>query len=122
VARGCRWPEFGGPRPGRFRARRHLAPHTRVPPLNGLAPSPALAGTDLAQMQHLGLNDAVSAATAVLHHAPLGADIAVLLAPIASQEHGPKFWVRTVPRAWAKLTTTETVARRPLHINHLGRV
>ena len=86
---------------------------------DGLAPRLALAGVDLAQVQHLALHHAAVAAAPVLHHAPVVVGLAVLLASVAAQEHGPKFWVRAAPGARTKVSTTDPVATRSLQINNL---
>ena len=101
---------------------RDLSPRASVLQLDGLAPCLALAGIDLAQIQHLTLHDTAVAATAVLHHAPVIVDLAVLLASVAAQEHGPKFCVPTTSRARTKVSTTDSGAGHPLRINDLRRI
>ena len=98
---------------------RHLAPRAGILQLDGLAPRLALAGVDLAQIQHLALHDAAVAAAAVLHHAPVIVGLAVLLASVAAQEHGPKFCAPATPRARTKVSTTDPAGGHPLRINDL---
>jgi hypothetical protein len=99
----------------------HLAPCAGIVHLDGLAPRLALAGVDLAQVQHLSLHHTAVAAAPALHHAPVIVDLAVLLASVAAQEHGPKFWARAAPGARTKVSTTDLVASRSLQINNLRR-
>jgi hypothetical protein len=54
--------------------------------LDGLAPSFALAGVDLAQIQHLALRHTPIAQAPVLHKVPIFVNLAILHASAAAQE------------------------------------
>jgi hypothetical protein len=98
---------------------RHLTPRASVLQLDGLAPRLALAGVDLAQVQHLALHDAAVAATAALHHAPVLVVLAVLLASVAAQEHEPQSWTLAAHAARTKVSTTDPFSADSLPINTL---
>jgi hypothetical protein len=89
---------------------RHLAPRAGVLHFDGLAPGLALAGVDLAQVQHLALHDSAVAAAPVLHHAPVVVGLAVLLASVAAQEHARKFRHPARTAQGPKVSTTAPVA------------
>jgi hypothetical protein len=100
---------------------RHLAPRAGVLQLDGLAPTLALAGVDLAQLEHLALYDTAVAAAPVLHDAPVVVGLAVLLASVAAQEHEPKFSAPQPSTARTKVSTTDPVAERCMRIKDLRR-
>ena len=57
--------------------------------LNGLAPCFALAGVDLAQVQHLTLHHTTVTHTPVLHHVPVRVGLAILDPSGAAQKNAP---------------------------------
>jgi hypothetical protein len=77
----------GGHRAGREQC--DLAPLPALMHFDGLAPGFALAGVDLAQVQHLALHDTPAGKPAVLHEVPVFVGLAILHASGAAQEHAP---------------------------------
>lgn len=68
---------------------RHLAAPAFVVHFNSLAPSFALTGVNLTQVQHLALYDAAIGQPPVLHHVPVLVGLAVLESSVAAQKHPP---------------------------------
>ena len=64
-------------------------PPALVVHLDGLAPCFALAGVDLAQVQHLTLHHTTVTHTPVLHHVPVALGLAILDPSGAAQKHAP---------------------------------
>ena len=107
----------GGHRAGR--EQRDLAPLPALVHFDGLAPGFALAGVDLAQVQHLALHDAPVGKPAVLHEVPVFVGLAILHASGAAQEHAPHSTKHT-PKAQGPRSSLQAFRRAgPLRIKHL---
>jgi len=98
---------------------RDLAPRAGVVQLDGLAPGFALAGVDLAQVEHLALHDSAIAAPAVLRHAPVLVVLAVLPASVAAQEHARGSWPPEGLAARTKVAAADLLAEPDAAINGL---